>query len=56
MARKPDNGISYQVLLKPVYTDTEHGLTLEMFHSETRWIAVAMKGKQKALISCVSVK
>ena len=44
MARKkPVNGISYQALHKPVYTATEHGLTLEMFHSETRWIAVAMK-------------
>ena len=35
MARKPDNGISYQALHKPVYTATEHGLMLEMFHSET---------------------
>ena len=52
MVRKPNNGISYQALHKPVYTTTEHGLMLEMFHSETIWIAVAMKGKQKALISC----
>ena len=43
MARKSVNGISYQALYKPVDTATEHGLMLEMYHSETRWFAVAMK-------------